>query len=122
MAKVCCGIVPDVAAGVTALKSNSTPAFPPVTAGPWMWAMLALLVRPEKVRLTVICVSAVFSTTVPTPVPELATAGTCWAPVRIAWNLRSAWTGKAHVIKRRAQLTTAGADFMTHLLPCGACG
>ncbi len=34
-----------------------------------MWAATALLVRPEKLRLTVIWVSAVLSTTVPTPVP-----------------------------------------------------
>ena len=84
MANVCGGMLPAVAAGVTPAKSNSTPAFSVVEAGPWMCDMLAALESPENVMLTVIWVSAAFSTTVPKPVPELETAGTCCAPVRFA--------------------------------------
>ena len=42
--------------------------------------MIAVLVRPEKLRLTKSLSSAALSATVPVPVPELDTAGTCCAP------------------------------------------
>ena len=47
---------------------------------------MALLVRPEKLKLTVISVSAVLSTTVPAPVPPEGIGGACWPPVSVAEN------------------------------------
>ena len=63
-----------------------TGAFVPGAAGPWMVAAVAGVVRLDQLRSTVICVSALFKSTVPKPVPCEAVGGTSWAPVRDASN------------------------------------
>ena len=71
----CVGMVPLVAFG-TPVKGNSTGAFTPIGAGPWMWARVAGEVRPLKLVFTVIVSATLSSTTLEEPVPRLVVGGT----------------------------------------------